>query len=237
MDPDQRNLVGSLDRFVLNLAMALLCVFPTLADLVLRPWRIAPLLKTQLNEGRKGPYLGPGVFFIASITLFTVLASFTVTAETLASNTSLIGPAFAQRIGAAVRDGEAWQVAGLIAPFFGVAALFGAIIYAVGYVSTERWTLPMALGASLFQMATTICWIIATSALIDQLAANTAGGLATRLYDFNTLPIILIPGWQFFWFFRVAGSNSIPRAFGLAAAALVLCALPLIALQILSRLS
>lgn len=44
IDTNEKNAIGGIDRFVLNIALTALSVFPTLYSLVVTPWRLAPLL-------------------------------------------------------------------------------------------------------------------------------------------------------------------------------------------------
>lgn len=216
IDTNEKNAIGGIDRFVLNIALTALSVFPTLYALIATPWRLTPLLLTQEPDGRRGMLLGPGVFFVASITVTMLAAGLFATPETMANNVGLVGPAYSKSVSTAVAQGDAWRVAALIGPIYVLAVVIGALGRALGRLVGPSWTLQASLRASFYQMAASICWIIASSTIID--AIGLAGGqqLSQQLYIANAAPILALPVWQYFWFFRRAGDLSKMRATGLA---------------------
>ncbi len=224
IDTDEKNAVGGIDRFVLNIALVALSVFPTLFAIIAMPWRIAPLLLKQEPDGRRGMLLGPGIFFVASITVTMLVSGLFATPETMASNTGLIGPAYSKSVSTAVTGGDAWRVAALIGPIYALAVVIGAFSSLLRRFLTPAWTLSVSLRASFYQMASSICWILLTSTVIDTIGLIGNQELSRQLYMLNAAPIVILPIWQYFWFFRRAGDVSPPRAAVIAVLILVMIA-------------
>ena len=212
MEIDERNFIGGLDRLTLGVAGGILSVFPTIFELIVRPWRLVPLLEEPEPDGHKGALLSPGVFFVASITVFMLIASWLIPPEAAKYNNSLIGPSLAMDIASAMNEGDIGQVAARIAPIYGLAIGAGVAVMLVARLLLKGWNSYMSLGASFYQMATSISWIIATTALIELAGATIAREAASYLYLFNSVPIFLIPVWQYFAFFRASGDASRGRS-------------------------
>ncbi len=213
VEVDERNFVGGLDRLTLGIAGGILSVFPTIFELIVRPWKLVPLLKEPEPDGRKGALLSPGVFFVASITVFMLIASWLIPPEATKYNNSLIGPSLALDIASAMNEGDIGQVAARIAPIYGLAIAAGVAVMLVARLLLKGWDSYMALGAAFYQMATSISWIIATTALIELAGATVAREAASTLYLVNSIPIFLIPLWQYYAFFRAAGDAARGRSF------------------------
>lgn len=216
IDTNEKNAVGGLDSFVLNVALVALGVFPTLYALIATPWRLAPLLLKQEPDGRRGMLLGPGVFFVASITVIMLAAGSFATPETIESNTGLIGPAYSKSVSTAVAAGDAWRVAALIGPIYVLAVIIGAFASGLGRFIGPSWTIAASLRASFYQMAASICWILVSSTMIDATGVSIGAHLSQQLYAVNAAAVLALPVWQYFWFFKKTGNLSVARALGLA---------------------
>lgn len=216
IDTNEKNAVGGLDKFVLNVALVALSVFPTLFVLIATPWRMAPLLLTQEPDGRRGMLLGPGVFFVASITVVMLAAGLFATPETIESNSGLIGPAYSKNVSTAVAAGDAWRVAALIGPIYALAVIFGAFASTFRRFIGPSWTIVASLRASFYQMAASISWILVSSTIIDATGVAIGSQLSQQLYAVNAAAILALPIWQYFWFFKRTGDLSATRALGLA---------------------
>ncbi len=76
LELNEKNLVGAIDRLVVNVGLAFLSVVPTLCLLIVMPGRLSKLLVEDEPDGRKGLILAPGIFFIAAVTLALLLRAF-----------------------------------------------------------------------------------------------------------------------------------------------------------------
>ena len=222
IDTDEKNAIGGIDRFVLNIALAAISVAPTLFATIAAPWRLAPLLLKQQPDGRQGMLLGAGIFFLASITVTMLISGFFATPETMASNTGLIGPTYSKSVSTAVAGGDAWRVAALIGPIYALAVVIGAASRGLRPILSPAWTLQVSLRASFYQMASSISWILLTSTIIDTISLMGNQEVSRILYLMNAVPILVLPIWQYFWFFRKTGEVSAPRAAAVAFLILVL---------------
>lgn len=213
---DEKNIVGALDKFVENMALAILNAFSTFFILIATPWRVSHLLQEQQPGGRKGALLGAGVFFALSTVLVMVVAGLSATPEIVASNSGFIGPAYAQRVSQAVAEGEIWRVVSSIGPIYLSAIFFGLCSYLLKGMAGPKWTLNVSLRASFYQVASWVVWTIATSAVIDPIGLAYGGSVSRDLYTVNAVPVFALPIWQYFWFFKVVNSLSVIRALGSA---------------------
>ena len=215
---EQKNIVGALDKFVENMALAILNTFSTFFILIVTPWRVSLLLQKQRPDGREGVLLGAGVFFALSTVLVMVVAGLSVTPEIVATNSGVIGPAYAKRVAQAVSDGEIWRVVSAIGPIYLSAIFFGVCGYLLRRAAGPKWTLSVSLRASFYQVASWVVWTIATSAIIDPIGLAYGGEVASDLYTINALPVFVLPIWQYYWFFKTVNGLSVTRSLSLSLA-------------------
>ncbi|UTW56098.1 hypothetical protein [Kordiimonas sp. SCSIO 12610] len=221
LEPDlnasQKNIIGAIDKLTENIALTALSVFPTFFYLVFQPRRLAPLLLHQEDDGRKGMLLGPGVFFVFAIIIIMVLAGFFVTPEILKVNGSFLGAGYAYRVTNAAAEGNIWQVISYIGPLY----IFTIIVGVLGQIPKRwigpNWTLHVSLRAAFYQMATSVFWIIGTSAVIDNIGLTYGIAVSQEIYSYNSIPIFGIPAWQYFCFMKEVGSLTPMRALIMAA--------------------
>ncbi|MEM6537135.1 MAG: hypothetical protein AAF668_05330 [Pseudomonadota bacterium] len=132
------------------------------------------------------------------------------TPETEASNTGAIGPSLALSVANAASSGEVAKTVSLIAPIYVVAILIGMLGQGLRTLVGPWWSIRTSLRAGFYQVGTTVCWIILTSAGIDsyRLALDDPE-IGRLLYSINSVPIILITPWVYFWFFRSGAKKSV----------------------------
>ena len=74
VDVEEKNLVGGLDRLIINVGVAIMAVIPTFFYSILLPKKLGPLLSGDTEpDGRRGMLLGPGVFFFLTTILTCLL--------------------------------------------------------------------------------------------------------------------------------------------------------------------
>jgi hypothetical protein len=222
LDTNQKNIIGAIDKFAENIALAALSVFPTFYNLIVKPWHLAPLLINQEPDGRKGMLLGPGVFFIFAIALVMIGAGLFVTPEILKSNGGFLGPAYANRVSKAAADGEIWQVLSMMGPIYILAILFGTIARTFKHFIGPWWTLQTSIRAGFYVMGYSVVWIIASSMIIDPIGLIFGPDISRLLYMINNFPILLIPIWQLFWFVQENNDITKTRAAVIAVAMMAL---------------
>lgn len=216
LDLNEKNFIGAIDRLVLNIGLAFLSVVPTLCLLFVAPGRLSSLLTEDEPDGRKGLILAPGIFFIAAVTLALLFAGILASPGILEANSGLIGPAYAKSVSLAVAEGDVWKVASQIGPIYILCVFIGGLGRFLGYFAGPAWTLKTSLRANLYHMASSVCWIIASGAAIYATAGPVERGAAEALFGVSTIVTLLLPIWQYFWFFRRTDDLSIVRSLLLA---------------------
>jgi hypothetical protein len=219
INPEERNVVGGIDRLVTNFALAILAVVPTLGTLMFMPWKLAPQLNHHQGDGRDGMLLAPGVFIALSLTITLLFSAVLATPDTLAENPSFIGPGLAMQVAEAAEQGNLWKTASTIAPIYFFAVLTGAIGALLQRWAGPSWNLSASLRAGFYVVATAVCWIVLSSAVIDWIRVSSGpSSLVLRLYDYNSVPILILPVWVYAGLFRGLG-HTLLRS-GLLAAAM-----------------
>lgn len=228
---ENRNVIGGLDRLILNVGLAILAVVPTFIILIAMPWRAAPLLAGEHAEGRQGAILGPGVFFVAAL-----LAGYSLTAlinppdpvavTEPASEIAAAGEAIGEtaataeeqdrpgmnssirsRLMASIAEGNVWKIASLFFPMFVVACGIAALSSGVGslVLRVKEWTLRAATGASLYYLTTLIVFVLMVSVIDDYVLPpfeeRSTFQVAMLGLSVFVGGVALLP-WQFFWFFK-----------------------------------
>lgn len=219
VDFEQKNAIGGLDRLVTNIAMAAIAVFPTLGAGLATPWRLVPLLTSDEPDGHRGMLLSPGAFLPLGLTVVLLVAALFTSSETEASNQAVIGPTLALSVANAAGEGDIWRTVSLIAPIYASAvaiALFAQVLRP--FIGTW-WGLRTSIRAAFYQVGITICWILLTSVIIDTYRVQSGDfDFGTLLYSLNSIPILAITPWLYFWFFRSVDSVGTFKAIGLALA-------------------
>jgi len=174
IDVEEKNLVGGLDRLIINVGVAIMALIPTFFYLVFSPKKLGPLLSGDAEpDGRRGMLLGPGVFFFLSI-IFSILLLNLMRPEASAESStvktdmasSAIGQAsfsFGMRSGQIQRgiyenivDGNIWSAIVSAIPIYLFAVYLGILGGVIFNRVSNKWTYKDAMGAGLYVIAT---WI------------------------------------------------------------------------------
>jgi hypothetical protein len=227
VDFEQKNALGTLDRFVTNIALAIVSVFPTFAIGIAQPWRLAPLIVNDVPEGRRGALLSPGAFFVVALTVVLVVAAVVSTEETLAWNGSLIGPDWAVSVASAAAEGNIWKTVSKIAPVFLVAVFWGIIGLGLKKWAGPWWTLRVSIRAAFYFVTILVSYAIFMSAIFDAVTVHLKKPEVSQfVYKVLPLTLILFIFWFYFWVFNSNENISEKRAFALSASLSIL--LPII---------
>lgn len=213
IDFEQKNALGALDRFVTNIALAIVSVFPTFAIGVVQPWRLAPLIVNDAPEGRRGFLLSPGAFFVIALTVVLILVAAVSTEETLAYNGSLIGPDWAVSVASTAAEGNIWKTVSKITPVFLTAVILGVVGQSLRKWAGPWWTLRVSIRASFYIVTILVCYVILISAVIDPVTVHLNKPRISRLViKFITPTIPLLVLWMYFWFFKSNPETSSKKA-------------------------
>ena len=225
IDLVEKNVLGGLDRFVTNIALAVVAVFPTFAVGIFQPWKLAPLLEADEPEGRRGALLSPGVFFVIGLTVVLILVAAVSTEETLAWNGSLIGPDWAVSVASAAGEGNIWKTVSKITPVFLLAILWGVVGVSLKKWAGSGWTFAVSIRAAFYVITILISYLILISAAFDFVTVHLERPEITRLV-YNILPptIPLYILWTYFWFFRAGENVSAKKAAVLSSSMLAILA-------------
>ncbi|MEO1247794.1 MAG: hypothetical protein AAFX56_19110 [Pseudomonadota bacterium] len=209
----QRNLIGALDRIVTHLALAMVAAVATLFVAIARPWRLAPLLSSDEPDGRDGVVLSPGAYLPLSLALVLLAAAAVTTPDTLQSNQGFLGPGLAVAVANAIAEGDVWKTLSIVLPIYAYAVCFGVLGRVLTPWAGAWWTLRTSLRAAFYQVATVVGWIVLSSAAIDAYRVASGNGDNWQLlYALNTIPIVGLSLWMYFWFFKSGESVSSLKA-------------------------
>ncbi|MEM7005858.1 MAG: hypothetical protein AAF498_08245 [Pseudomonadota bacterium] len=213
IDLEKSNAIGGLDRLVTNFALSVIAVLPTFGAALFTPWHLAPLLERDDPDGRDGLLLSPGAFLPLSLLVALIVASMLIPSDALEFDRSFIGPGLAVSVSAAISDGDIWKTVSLIMPIYAVTILLGLLGMVLKRWAGDWWTLRTSLRASFYVTATMTCWIILYSTSINILrAAIENDRLVSTIYSLNSVPVLAICFWVYFWMFRAGGSHSLIRS-------------------------
>lgn len=236
IDLEDRNPLGGLDRLATGIGLAVIAVFPTLGAAIAQPWKLAPLLVADEPTGRRGMILAPGAYFVLSLAVILILVGSLVTPEIVRSNGGVIGPRLALEVSNAAQEGDVWKTLSRIAPIFILALCFGVLGRLLTRWAGPWWDLRVSLRASFYAIATAICWIILSSLAIDAIGLGIIDrALKQQLYTINTVPILLLPIWVYFWCFKSGGNLPTRKALALTGAMAAIIALGIVSLDWLAR--
>lgn len=170
IDITEQNIVGAIDRFATNIALAGLAVIPTLFIVILMPWRLTPMIVDGQPNGRSGALLAPGVFFplivVASLLLVAgmvpelapavVETSSSVGSEAAAEASSsngratFIGGDDIRQMATAWRAGEVNQILLVLLPVFAVTVVSFAATAWLGVLVGNWWTVRTAIRSGFY---------------------------------------------------------------------------------------
>lgn len=214
---EKRSVIGGLDRFVTNIALAIVSVFPTFAIGIVQPWRLTPLIVNDEPEGRNGALLSPGAFFVVGLTVVLVIAAVLSTEETLAWNGSLIGPDWAVSVASTAAEGNIWKTVSKITPVFLVAVFWGVIGGIFKKWVGSWWTLRVSIRAAFYFVTILVSYAILMSAVFDAITVHLNKPEVSQFaYKVLPLTVVFFISWFYFWVFKSDDNMSGKRAFVLS---------------------
>lgn len=224
--------VNGVDRILVGMGVAALALLPTYIILIAKPDRLSSLLQPGSPPQNKAPYLGPGLFFVASLLFVLMVASLTLSGVEAPSPERIeaaqtTGAAYSIGTGiggtlAALEDklssGDFWNAVAVAMPVFGFAIILAFGLWGLIRLATQEWTAAHAVGAALYMVG----GLMAGTALIAGLAVlvgHVAGTmLAGVVMLFGLLAVLSLTSVQAYAFGKATGAEDGARL-GLASAA------------------
>ncbi len=205
LDVEEKNIVGGLDRLLINIGMAFVAIIPTYFYLIFRPKAMCYMLRGEEADGRQGLKLGPGVTFIfAILILLGVKYIFrdAVNSSVAPANVETVGSA----ISSAISDGNIWQSIVLSLPLFFAALICGVSFHISHRVLGKISNLTQALGIGFYTLSTFLLIILPIGVVSDKFGSeSTQTSIAAAFF---VISFLLVMPWQIFSFSRHAFGNS-----------------------------
>jgi len=191
MEPDpasDKDFIGALDRTIVGLGLSVMALIPTQLFAVFRPDKLLPLINSPFPKGRNGLILGPGIFFVLSTALHSLILS------------RFIGDGSALQVSRsvdnAVQGANLGKVLLAMFPNFIIAIFVALSIWLVTRVRHKDWTMQQSVRTALY-LGGFIQWIISPFEGVASMAGPM--GSLERALAFSAL----FSAYMFFWFFMV----------------------------------
>lgn len=216
VDLEQKNIVGSIDRSIVNFGLVFIAVIPTYFQLILSPKKMVPLLRSEAADARMELKLGPGITFVFTILVLLgvgyVLRG-TANPEQVVAETS----ASSSGIRSAVGEGNLWRSIILLLPLYFAALLLGVLVHLSHLIIRKKSDLAQAVGVGLYTLSMILILIIPISTIGEKIEVEIVR--TNLIFAAVLLSIFGILPWHVFSFSRHAFGNS-NRA---SAAAAIIC--------------
>lgn len=234
VDLEEKNLVGGLDRLIINVGVAIMAVIPTFFYSILSPKKLGPLLSGDTEpDGRRGMLLGPGVFFFLT-TILTMLIlnllrpeasaeSSTVETDVASSAVREASYSFGAKLGQIQRgiyenlvDGNIWSAIVFAVPIYLFAVYLGVIGGIIFNRVSDKWTYKDSMGAGLYVIASWILLLIVSIFILFGVIPAIDPLLQALIFFIVILVSIMIIPWQYYCFVehktQADDGQIIPRA-------------------------
>jgi hypothetical protein len=171
----ERNAFGSFDRLVINAAITVASIVPTVVTGLVLPWKLTSLICTEQPSGRKGLLLSPGLFFIVAIlgSVFLAGASYTPPAKEINTQqssdtrTSFFGLQESIDVARAVSDGQFSKAFLVITPLFLVAVFCASVSLLARPLLGVNWTITTAIRCWLYALGVAVGLIFIMFAALE----------------------------------------------------------------------
>ncbi|MEO0466044.1 MAG: hypothetical protein AAF216_05840 [Pseudomonadota bacterium] len=230
LDLNEKNVVGSIDRSIVNFGLVIVALVPTYFHLIFSPRKMVPLLRGEAIDGRQGLRLGPGITFIFTI---LVLLGVGFLFRNIGSP-ELVGVEPGEDssgMRSAVAEGNLWRSIVLSLPFYFMALFFGVVVHVSHLVAQKHTDIAQAIGIGLYVFSTLVLLIVPFGISLETIASETVR-TGVLLVVFLVGFFAVLP-WQLFSFSRHAFQNSAPAAAAVTALCLVLIFIALIGFGVL----
>jgi len=198
VDITDQNIIGAIDHFATNIALAGLAILPSFLIVIFAPWRLTPMVIEGRPDGRSGLLLAPGIFFLLIVVLTILL-------------TASIAPEAISRMAEAWRAGDINQILMVLLPVFAICVITSASSAWLRVIVGGWWSIRTAIRSGFYifgaiiGLAAVFSWI----PLLDLSSELTA--LISAIFSFGILAVI---AWCLFGIFKAGSANGTWRAIG-----------------------
>lgn len=202
---EEKNVIGGLDRLLMNVGMAFIALIPTYIYLIFKPKALCSLLKDEESDGRQGLKLGPAVTFI--FTILVLLAIGYLFRGVGGSEVAADGQEIARKgIRAAVSEGNFWRSIILSLPLYLAALVLGVLFHFSHRIIRKQSDLRQAVGVGFYILSTVFISMIPLGRFMEELGPESIQ--TGVIFAIILLSIFIILPWQMFSFSRHAFGNS-----------------------------
>lgn len=215
IDTEQKNLVGGIDRAVINIGLVCLLIFPTYLFLIFRPKAFVPLLRGEAKDGRDGLKLGPGVTFVLTVLLLIAIGY--LFREATSSDLS---PDDTSGFRQALAEGNIWRAIIRALPLYFCAVGIGLLIQLTHILFRQKTDLRQAIGIGLYALSVLLIMVIPVGLSSNSFEAEDPA--ATTTMGIFAIGIAAIIPWQIYSFSKHGFGNKTWAAAGVAIASFIL---------------
>ena len=196
-DPaSDKDFIGTLDRSIVGLGLSFMAFIPTLLFAIFRPDKLLSLINSHFPKGRDGLILGPGIFFVLSTALHSLILS-----RFIGDGSAL---QVSQSVDNAVQGANLGKVLLAMFPNFIIAIFVALSIWLITRVRHKDWTMQHSVRTALY-LGGFVQWVISP---LERIASALGPvGSFERALAFSALFSVYI----FFWFFLVFRKASVPK--------------------------
>lgn len=218
IDIEEKNLIGKMDRAIVNFGLVCIAIVPTYLYLIFRPKALVPLIRGEEPDARLGLKLGPGITFVFSILI--ILAFGYLFRDLVAISTTEANSTGGSGIRSAVADGNLWRSIILSLPIYFAALLLGVIIKLAHMIARKPANLAQTVAAGLYSLSTLLILVLPVDMSSEYLQHE--GLRANFIIAIVVLAFFVILPWQIFGFSKHGFGTSTRSAIAIAALSLFL---------------
>ena len=180
-----KDFIGSIDRSIIGFGLAIIALIPTLFLALFRPAKLWPLIQTDHPKGRANYILSPGIFF-----LFTVSVHSLILSRFIGDGSQI---QMSKSIDSAVQGANIGEILLSLSPVF-IGSLFVAmLIWLVTRLTLRDWTIQLSIKTALYIVPMQL-WL-----------SMPIEGLTSILGDMDSIIrvmgiVILYAAYMFIWF-------------------------------------
>jgi len=198
--PD-KDFIGSIDRSIIGFGLAVIALIPTLFFVLLRPAKLWPLIVTDHPKGRAGYILSPGIFFLLTISVHSLLLS-----RVIGDGSSV---QMSKSVDDAVQGANVGQILLSLSPAFFGALIVTILIWLVTRATLRDWTIQHSIRTALYIVPAQLWLSLPIERLTSFLGEVGSMGRVAGI-------VILYAAYMFVWFaviFRQFAADKSSKAF------------------------